>query len=261
MFDAATGAGVGGVKVELLKGATAFYETTTDGGGRFRFDNVREADYAARYQSPDYFLTAGPSDYRAFRVDSGSPVKLEARMIPWSRISGRVVDGHGKGVAKAHLELTGTGMLANGRTYVRSSWGGGGGGQLSDSSLAMTLMGTTDAEGKFDVQLMPGRYGLSVVPPPDLKPPAQEEDGPALVWKRAYYPGVVLPETASKIVVLPGDATDVELKLPAVPAHAIRGVVLYADGTPASKVKVTVGEPFPSASVGSKPMALSSFRP
>src|SRR3954452_19195727 len=76
VFDAATGAGIGGVKVELLKGATPFYETTTDGGGRFRFDDVRAADYAARYQSPDYFLTAGPSDYRAFRVNLGNPVKL-----------------------------------------------------------------------------------------------------------------------------------------------------------------------------------------
>ena len=32
VFDAATGVGAGGVKVELLKGATPFYETTTDGG-------------------------------------------------------------------------------------------------------------------------------------------------------------------------------------------------------------------------------------
>ena len=38
VFDAATGVGIGGVKVELLKGATAFYETTTDGGGRFFFE-------------------------------------------------------------------------------------------------------------------------------------------------------------------------------------------------------------------------------
>src|ERR1017187_3588413 len=68
VFDAATGTGVGGVKVELLKGATPFYETTTDGGGRFRFDNVREGVYAARYQSPAYWLTAGPSDYRVFGV-------------------------------------------------------------------------------------------------------------------------------------------------------------------------------------------------
>ena len=108
VFDAATGTGIGGVKVELLKGATPFYETATDGGGRFRMDNVREGDYAARYQSPDYWLTAGPSDYRVFHVAEGSPVKLEARLMPWSRISGRVVDARGNGVANARLELTGS---------------------------------------------------------------------------------------------------------------------------------------------------------
>ena len=53
VFDASTGVGVGGVKVELLRGGTTFYEATTDGGGRFRFDDVREGDYAARYRSPD----------------------------------------------------------------------------------------------------------------------------------------------------------------------------------------------------------------
>src|SRR5437899_553416 len=86
VFDASTGAGVRGVKVELLKGATPFYEATTDGGGHFLIDNVRDGDYAARYQSPDHWLTAGPSDYRVFPVAAGSPVKLEARLMPWSRI-------------------------------------------------------------------------------------------------------------------------------------------------------------------------------
>ena len=127
VFDAATGAGVGGVKVELLKGATAFYETTTDGGGSFLIENVKEGEYAARYQSPDYWLTAGPSDYRVFHVAAESRVKLEARLMPWSRISGRVVDGKGNGVANARVQLTGVGMVANGRTYLRTSWGGGGG--------------------------------------------------------------------------------------------------------------------------------------
>src|SRR5580704_5878889 len=75
--DASTGAGVVGVKVELLKGGTAFYEATTDGGGRFVFDNVKEGDYAARYRSPDYWLTAGSSDYRLFHVGGESPTKLE----------------------------------------------------------------------------------------------------------------------------------------------------------------------------------------
>ena len=260
VFDAATGAGVGGVKVELLKGATPFYETTTDGGGRFFIDNVREGDYAARYQSPDYWLTAGPSDYRLFHVAAGSPVKLEARLMPWSRISGRVVDGHGNGVANARLELTGSGMVANGRTYLRTSWGGGGGGQLNEPALEMTFMGNTDAHGKFEVQLMPGAYGLSVVPPPDLKPPDPEPDGPALAWIRTYYPHVAGPEGASKIVALPGgEILDVELKLLAVPARAVRGVVLNPDGTPAPKVAIALGEALRSRTVESKPDGTFEF--
>src|ERR1019366_1057868 len=260
VFDAATGNGAGGVKVELLKRATPFYETPSDGGGRFRFDNVREGDYAARYQSPDYWLTAGPSDYRLFHVAAGSPVKLEARMMPWSKISGRVVDGRGNGVADARLELTGLGMVANGRTYLRTSWGGGGGGQLSESPLGMTFFENTGADGKFEVQLMPGTYGLSAIPPPDLKPPDTEPDGPVLVWKRTYYPGAALAEGASKIVVLPGgEVADVELKLLAVPAHAVRGVVLNPDGTPAPKVAIALGEPFSSASVESKPDGTFEF--
>ena len=157
LFDAATGTGVGGAKVELLKGATPFYETTTDGGGRFRFDNVKEGDYAARYQSLDYWLTAGPSDYRLFRVAAGSPVKLEARLMPWSKISGRVVDGRGNGVANARLDLTGPGMLSGNRIYLRTSWGGGGGMQLGGPPSPMSFLGSTDAQGKFEVQLMPRR--------------------------------------------------------------------------------------------------------
>src|ERR1017187_4260785 len=253
VFDAATGTGVGGVKVELLKGATPFYETTTDGGGRFRFDNVREGEYAARYQSPDYWLTAGPSDYRVFGVSAGSPVKLEARLMPWSRISGRVVDGRGNGVANARLELAGSGMLSGNRIYLRTSWGGGGGGQLGASSLRMTFMGSTGAQGKFEVQLMPGTYELSVLPPPDLKPPDPEPEGPVLAWKRSYYPGVALPEAASVIVVLPGgEVSDVELKLLGVPAHAVRGVLLNPDGTPAPKVTIALGEELRARSVESK---------
>jgi len=244
VLDAATGAGVGGVKVELLKGGTPFYETATDGGGSFHFFDIREGDYAARYQSPDYWLTAGPSDYKYFHVAGDSPVKLQVRLMPWSKISGRVVDGRGKGVANARLELTGPGMVIDGRTYLRTSWGGGGGGQLSDSPLGMSFHGNTDAHGNFEVGMMPGAYRLSVLPPQDMKPPKPDEEGPALLWTRSYYPGVASSESASKIVVLPGgEVSGVELKLLAVPAHAVRGIVLYPDGSPAPKAAITWGEP------------------
>jgi Carboxypeptidase regulatory-like domain len=243
VLDAATGSGVSGVKVELLMEGWTRYEATTDGSGRFRFDKVKEGDYTDRYQSADHWLTAGWADCHAFHAAAGSPVNLETRLMPWSKISGRVVDPKGNGVANAPLELTGSGMTINGRTYMRTSWGGGGGGQLGQAPLAMPFRGQTDAHGKFEVQLMPGTYGLSVVPPPALKPPDPGEDGAPLVWTRTYYPGVDAAEAASKIVVFPGsDVSGVELKLLAVSAHAVRGVLLNPNGTPAPKVAITMAD-------------------
>ena len=242
VFDAATGRGAADVKVELLRQTTPFYETTTDAGGHFRFENIRAGDYSIRYQSSDYWLTGGPTDYKPFPVPEGSTVKQEARLMPWSKISGRVVDGRGNGIPKAQVELVGSGMMVNGRTYLRTSWGGGGGGALSDYPLQMSQFHESDADGKFAVLVMPGSYRLSVSPPREMKPPLREKDGPEVAWKRTYYPGVTQLEEASKIVVLPGsEAADIEMKLLAVPAHAVRGVVLNPDGTPAPKVVLTLG--------------------
>jgi hypothetical protein len=253
VVDASTGAGIGGVKVELLKGGTPFYETATDGGGAFLVDGIKEGEYAARYQSPDYWLTVGPSDYRYFHVGAGDPVKLSVRLMPWSRIAGRVVDPSGKGIADARVLLIGSGMLANGRTYLRTSWGGGGGGQLSTTPLQMSFTGKTDAEGRFEVQLMPGSYGLCVVAPLDLKPPDPEPGGPTLAWTRTCYPGVDRPEAASDIVVLPGgEVANVNLPLLTRPTHIVRGVLLNPDGTPAPKVTIRQGDLARPASVESK---------
>jgi Carboxypeptidase regulatory-like domain len=253
VVDAATGAGIGGVKVELLKGGTPFYETSTDAGGVFLFDGVREADYAARYQSLNYWLAAGPSDYRYFHVGPGDPVKLSVRLMPWSRIAGRVLDAKGNGIAGAQLALTGSGMVVNGRTYVRTSWGGGGGGQLSTSPLRMAHSGKTDAQGRFEVQVMPGPYELCAAPPPDFRPPDSEPGGPALAWKRTCSPGM-------DITILPGgEVSNVELRLVAVPVHIVRGVLLNPDGTPAPKVTIRQGDLFRPASVESKPDGTFEF--
>ena len=260
VLDAATGSGVAGVKVELLMEGWTRYDAITDGAGRFRFDKVKEGDYTDRYQSADHWLTAGWADCHAFHVAAGSPVNLETRLMPWSKISGRVVDPKGNGVANAPLELTGSGMTINGRTYMRTSWGGGGGGQLGQAPLAMPFRGQTDAHGKFEVQLMPGTYGLSVVPPPALKPPDPGEDGAPLVWTRTYYPGVDAAEAASKIVVFPGsDVSGVELKLFAVSPHAVRGVLLNPDETPAPKVAITMADGPRSVQVVSEPDGTFEF--
>jgi hypothetical protein len=63
-----------------------------------------------------------------------------------------------------------------------------------------------------------------------------------------------------KIVVLPGgEVSDVELKLLAVPAHAVRGVLVNPDGTPAPKVAVALGEAIQPLSVESNPDGTFEF--
>jgi hypothetical protein len=245
----------------LLREGQVRYDTITDSGGGFHFDQVKEGEYTDRYQSTDHWLTAGWQDYRVFHVTAGSTVKLETRMMPWSTISGRVVDSRGIGIPNAQLELAGSGMLFSGRTYLRTSWGGGGGGQLSQGTLAkMPLTGKTDAHGKFEVQVMPGTYGLCASPPPDWKPPDPGEDGTVLAWQRACYPSAESAAAASKVVVLTGaEVSGLELKLRTVPAHAVRGEVLNPDRSPAPKVAIVVGLGPASASAESKPDGTFEF--
>ncbi|MGO9261561.1 MAG: carboxypeptidase regulatory-like domain-containing protein [Bryobacteraceae bacterium] len=222
VIDSLTGNGIPAMRVEIrpASGETSYF-TMTDVEGHFVVEGVRPGTYAAGAKSPGYSLSGFPSVFRV--TAGGNPVKVQVRMIPLPRISGRVVDGRGEGVAHAQLELLGAGRL---------------------------LEESTDATGKFELRPLPGGYILSVVPPPGLKPPNPDpEPDPephsarVLVWARTFYPGVALPEAASKIVAQPGgEVSNIDLKLVAVPVHAVRGVLLNPDGSPAPKVAITLTE-------------------
>src|ERR1035441_4651051 len=78
--------------------------------------------------------------------------------------------------------------------------------------------------------------------------------------RSTLFPYTTLFRSASQIVVLPGSGvSDVELKLLAVPTHAVRGVVLNPDGTPAPKVAITLAEEFPPRSVETGPDGAFEF--
>lgn len=100
-------------------------------------------------------------------------------------------------------------------------------------------------QGRFDLheRLLPGEYTLAATPPRELKPPVREPGSDLMLrWTRTYYPGVAEPEAAEKIVLHPGGTFDVELKLAAVAAHSVKGVVLSADGKPEVKAAVRLTE-------------------
>ena len=220
VVNSVTNAGIGGLKLDLVQGSTAV-SISTDSFGKFHAENLKEGSWTVRWQLPEY--TGRPA---RFTIANGTPAKVELKLTPKPRVSGHVVDGNGHPVPKASIIL------------------------ISKSSMYAY---PTDDSGAFDLSesLVPADYVVSVTPPSGMRPPDPEPDsGRALGWARTYYPGSVLPEGAATIPLHAGvEIRDLEVKLMTVPAHTIHGVLLQPDGSPAPKVKVTLGQgrPFPTA--------------
>jgi hypothetical protein len=238
VISSRTGAGIGGVKVAIAQMEKTVYSTTSDPQGHFRIEQVKDGAYSATFSASEYWpeYWNGTSDPPRFEVSAGNPVKLDTRMAPQPRLKGRVLDGKGKPVPYAHLEVVGTLMLLNIRT---------------------------DAKGKFDFPCpFPGLYTLAALPPAKLKEPDLEPDSNRVLgWAPTFYPGVASRDAASKITVLPGvELGEVELKLLAVPAHVVRGVLLDPKGTPLPEVTVSLGDmPLPMVQTQSKPDGTFEF--
>jgi hypothetical protein len=187
-------------------------------------------------ESQPLILTERNQFVQHFQVlAAAGPVKIEARLMPLARLTGRVVDYHGKSIPHARVEIEGPGMR-----------------------LSMQ----TDAEGKFDWQrgMFPGAYTLAASPGWAQKPPDQDtETLRTLAWARSYYPGIATPEAASKVFLYPGQTCDVQIEMVAVSAHALRGVLLDLDGHPAHGVKLSLGYDLPFVEAESKPDGTFEF--
>ena len=234
VVNTANGIGIPGVQVSISQSGKQVYTLTTDAQGRFIVENVPDGSYTARYSAEGYWPTdrASPQPFEthtsyaspglAFQVSAaGNGVKLLAHMAPLPRLILHVVDSRGEPVRGARVESSGRGC---------------------------TMAGTSDTGGKIDVRhrMLLGGCIWSVVPPPDLKPPDPEPDSDRVLrWVRTFYPGVSLPEAASKIKLRPGEVWDIKLKVLAAPVHAVRGVLLNPDGSPAAGVEIALKEDLP----------------
>jgi Carboxypeptidase regulatory-like domain len=222
--NVATGGAIAGAKVGIRQDENATYSATTDAEGHFRIEGVKEGAYSVRYSADRYFYPGGPRDAPAFQVRaSGVPVRIEGRMIPLSRVSGRVVDGRGDPVAKARVELT---------------------------TLSAFWATETDAKGNFELDsVIPvnSNYTLSAAAPADWKAPAPDPDtGQPRGWARTFYPGTAFREQAAPMAVrVGGDLPGLEIKLMSVPMHAVRGVLLNPDGASVPKGAVALWDTGP----------------
>ncbi len=168
VLDAGSGAGLAAVRVDLLSWSTNPRQTLTDGAGAFRFDGLASGEYRIHYDAPQFHSA---EERTLVRLAAGRDLHLEAQLVAWSTVRGRVVDPAGKPMPNARLELRSSGITANGRLYHRTSWGAGGGALLTDAPTPMFFQGLADARGEFTVRLFPGAYALTALAAPDAPPP------------------------------------------------------------------------------------------
>jgi hypothetical protein len=233
VVNAVTGAGIPGVKVRIFAaddGPASGISVTTDAQGRFRIDTLREGAYRAICSATSFRSVPEPGDMPPpFPVATGAePVRLEVKMQPLAKLSGRVLDATGKPVPNADLWLVG-----------EKRW------CMPPACFPRTAIAKANEKGEYAVtDLAPGSWLLSATAPSSWDPPEPRDDR-RLGWAQTFYPGATDPQ-AAEAVTLPdgGELWNLDIKLAAAPVHAIRGRILDAQGNPAAKTSVALGKGF-----------------
>ena len=145
-----------------------------------------------------------------FRLDSLlTPARLDIELVPESSVSGRVLDEEGNPVAGVPVQIT-QAIRGTGTTW--SIFGA-----------------TTDREGRYQVDgLRPGAYLAMARPKAKVR-----ADG--RVRGNTYYPSAQTRDQATPLVLRGGtELTGCDIRLLALPVHAIRGMVYDEAGKPAN---------------------------
>jgi uncharacterized GH25 family protein len=234
VVNAATGAGIAGVDVDLVKAGKTAYSTMTDSQGRFRIEAVNDGVYTANYKVASFWPVPNRfGDSRPpFKITSGSePVHLETKMQPIGKIAGRVLDAADKPVPNARLWLHWESSLCK-----------------VPLCIGFAHQSKTDEKGEYSVTNLeaPGTWTVSATAPSSWNSPEPLDDQ-RLGWAQTFYPGVTDPQLAARVTT--GSELWLDIKLVAVPVHRIRGVVLDGRGRPVPKAAVTLGKGIDSPSL------------
>lgn len=212
------------------------YSGVTGTDGTFRIENVPDGSYVVHIQKQGmlpWMTRPGWSPLR-IEVKGGAPVRgLRYAMAPQGVASGRVLDEEGEPVQGAQV------------TLLRRTWVNG---QLHWAPFSAPAM--TDDRGAFRVSgLMPGSYVLMVSPRATFSPAG---GAGRTVLPMVFLPNARTPEAAQPIHVgLGQEVTNLDVRLPFVPARSVNGVVLTTEGSPAEQFFVSAAP----ADMGWMPMS------
>ena len=243
IVNSVTGIDIPGAAVSLILDGKVAYSATTDSRGHFRIEAVEAGAYTAAYTArgfwpiPNFLVDENferecgrcflaERGGQPFQVAAGGTVRLEVKMPPIGKISGRVLDYVGEPVPNATLEL-----------HSGENWF-----CKLPSCSGLFRQAKTNEKGEYSVTDLdvPGAWLLSAIAPSSWKPPESRGDQ-RLAWAQTFYPGVTDPQLSVGVMVrIGGEISNLDIKLAPVPVHRIRGLVLDISGDPVPKATVTL---------------------
>ncbi len=229
VVNAANGVDIPAVRVSLLQGGRIAYSATTDATGRFRIEAVEAGVYNPSYRArgfrdvPGFLDVAGPA---TLQVTAGSePLRLEAKMQPLPKLSGRVLDAAGRPVPNAAIWVLGNVRGCN-----------------QPKCFALLKQSQTGEKGDYTIADVDdlGPFLMAAAAPSSWEPPHSGDDR-RLGWAQTFYPGAADPQLGARIQVQPGgELSNLDIKLAPVPVHQVRGRILDMRGDPVPKASVTL---------------------
>ncbi len=206
------------VGTTVIVEGSANREIQTDAKGEYRMAGLPAGDYVVKLKMPEGLSMQGESEEKLILVDRSCSV-VNFWLQPDSQISGRVLNPQGLPVNNAVIYL---------HEFDKERYQGHWDAQHSDK------------DGNYIFRRMPaGRYVLQI-----RFDGATSQERP---FPTIYYPGVTEMSQGKVITIADGQRMEkYDLVMPPLPlAHEVEGMVVWANGRPASNVRITYagGEP------------------
>lgn len=230
VVDALSGAPIPYAQIMLLQrsGAPA-YEAHGNALGQYRIERVKAGVYTPRFSAADYWPSYSALDRDAppaLTVASGvDTTRLDGKLAPVPKISGRVLDGVGNPVRYARVWLIWEDPECRPPMCIGIT-----------HELKCNDAGEYSSH-EFDTA---GTWVIAAAAPSSWKAP-KEKDGQPMGWAQTYYPNVPDRALAQRIPIRAGDdRRGIDVRLAAIPVHRIAGRLVDPSGDPLQHATVTL---------------------
>ena len=199
----------------VVEGVDSRREVRADNQGRYRISGLQPGKYKVTLSLPEEVMVHRP-EQEVTIADRGC-ASVNYFVTDNGRISGMVLDAEGQPVPKVLVSL----IEADGQDIDRDH----------------SKIERVDENGRYSFTAVPpGRYLLAM-----NVTRFQEPKDPTNAYPRTYYPGVAQASQATIISLGPGEKlTERDLRLPQRrSASVIKGVVMWADGTPVANAGIS----------------------